>query len=115
MRKNLDLNLRPEKQHTLPKHGSLERLCTGQGRTRSKRKRPDPIIHAINQPSNVSHEIPGKTRIETRKTNHVHTTHPVHSINNADDRIVNNKPLIPDASFHPGPIPWTTKKTKCDT
>ena len=57
MRKNLDPNLRPEKQHTLPKQGSLERLCVGQGRAGSKRKRPDPINHAINQPSNLSQEI----------------------------------------------------------
>ena len=39
MRKNLDPNLRPEKQHTLPKQGSLERPCVGQGRARSKRKK----------------------------------------------------------------------------
>ena len=104
MRKNLDPNLRPEKQHTLPKQGRLERPCTGQGRARSKRKRPDPINHAINQPSNLSQEIPGRTKIETRKTNCVHTIDPVHFINNADDRIVNNKPSIPDAPFHPGKV-----------
>ena len=34
----------------------------------------------------------------------MHTTDPAHSINNVDDRIVNNNPLIPDAPFHPGPI-----------
>ena len=48
VRKNLDPNLRPEKQHILPKQGSLERLHIGQGRAGSKRKRPDPINHAIN-------------------------------------------------------------------
>ena len=37
MRKNLDPNLKPEKWHTLPKQGSLERLCIGQGRAGSKR------------------------------------------------------------------------------
>ena len=104
MRKNLDPNLRPEKQHTLPKQGTLERLCVGQGRARSKSKRPDPINHASNQPSNLSQEIPGRTKIETRKTSHMHTTDPAHSINNMDDRVVNNNPLIPDAPFHPGPI-----------
>ena len=30
---------------------------------------------------------------------------PTHSINNVDDRIPNNNPLMPDAAFHPGPIP----------
>ena len=104
MRKNLDPNLRPEKQHTLPKQGSLERLCVGQGRARSKRKRPDPINHAINQPSNLSQEIPGRTKIETRKTNRVHSTDPTHSINNVDDRIPNNNLLMPDAAFHLGQI-----------
>ena len=104
MRKNLDPNLRPEKQHTLPKQGSLERPCVGQGRARSKRKRPDPINHAINQPSNLSQEAPGRTKIETRKTNCMHSTDPTHSITNVDDRIANNNPLMPDAAFHPGPI-----------
>ena len=34
----------------------------------------------------------------------MHSTDPTHSINNADDRIANNNPLIPDIAFHPGPI-----------
>ena len=104
MRKNLDPNLKPERQHTLPKQGSLRRLHVCQGRARSKRKRPDPINHAINQPSNLSQEIPGRTKIETRKTNHMHSTDPMHSTNDVDDRIANNNPLMPDAAFHPGPI-----------
>ena len=99
MRADLDTNLRPEKQHTLPKQGNLDRSCICQERARSKRKRPDPINQAINQPSNLSQEIPGRNKIETRKTNHMHSTDPTHSINNANDRIVNNNPFIPDASF----------------
>ena len=82
----------------------MERLCVSQERARSKSKRPDPINHAINQPSNLSEEIPGRTKIETIKTNYVHSTDPTHSINNADDRIANNSPFIPDATFNPGPI-----------
>ena len=62
MRKNLDPNLRPEKQHTLSKQGNLERPHIGQGRAGSKIKRPDPINHAINQASNLSQEIPGRTK-----------------------------------------------------
>ena len=104
MRKNLDPNLRPEKQHTLPKQGKLERPHIGQWRPGSKRKRPDPINQAINQPSNLSQEIPERTKIETRKTNCMHSTDPIHSIHNANDKIVNNNPFIPDAPFHPGPI-----------
>ena len=72
MRKNLDPNLKPKIQHTLPTQGSMERLCVGQGRAASKRKKPNPINHAINQASNLSQKIPGITEIETRKTNHVH-------------------------------------------
>ena len=65
-------------------------LHIGQGRVGSKRKKPDPINQAINRPSSLSQEIPGRTQIETRKTNNVHTT------NNA----VNNNPFIPDVPFH---------------
>ena len=82
----------------------MERPCIGQGRARSKRKRLDPINQAINQPSNLSQEIPGRTKIEKRKTNHVHSKDPTHSINNVNNRIVNNNPFIPDALFHLGPI-----------
>ena len=32
MRKNLDLNLKPEKQHAMPKNESMEKPCIGQGR-----------------------------------------------------------------------------------
>ena len=84
MGKNLDPNLKPEKQHTIPKQGSKERLCIGQGRAGSRRKRPDPINQSINQPSNLSQKISGRTEIETRKTNHVHTKDLMHSINNAN-------------------------------
>ena len=82
----------------------MERPHIGQGRARSKRKRTDPINQAINQTSNLSQEIPGRTKIETRKTNHVHSTDPTHSINNANGRMVNNNSFMPDAPFHPGPI-----------
>ena len=98
MEKSLNPNVRPEKLHTYPKQGNLERLCIGQGRAGSKRKKPDPINQAINRPSNLSQEIPGRTKIETRKTNSVHTT------NNANDRMVNNNPFIPDVPFHPDPL-----------
>ena len=54
VQKGLDPNLRPEKQHTLPKQGKSERPRIGQGRAGSKRKRPDAINQAINQPSDVS-------------------------------------------------------------
>ena len=89
----------------LPKQGNLERPCIGQERARSKRNKSDPINQAINQPSNLSQEIPGKTKIETGKTNSMHTKDPTHSINNANDRIVNSNPFMSDAPFHPDPLP----------
>ena len=82
MGKNLDPNLKPEKQHTIPKHGSKERLCLSQERAGSKREGPDPINQLINKASNLSQKIPGRTEIETRKTNHMHTKDLTHSINN---------------------------------
>ena len=45
--KNLDPNLKPGKQHPIPKQGSMERSCIGQGRVESRRKRPDPINQPI--------------------------------------------------------------------
>ena len=53
MGKNLDPNLKPEKQHAISKQGSMERPCIGQGRAGSRRKRPDPINQPINQQSNM--------------------------------------------------------------
>ena len=68
MRKNLDPNLKPEKKRAMPKNGNMERLCIGQKRAESRRKRPDPINYAITKTSNLSQKIPGRTEIETRKT-----------------------------------------------
>ena len=92
--KDLNPNLRPEKQHTFPNKGNLERPHIGQGRAGSKMKKPDPINQAINKPSKLSQEIPGRTKIETRKTNSMHTT----------SNTVNNNPFIPDVPFHPDPL-----------
>ena len=61
MGKSLAPNLKPEKQHTIPKQGSKERPHVGLGRAGSRRKRPDPINKSINQASKLSHKIPGKT------------------------------------------------------
>ena len=104
MGKNLDPNLKPERQYAISKQGSMERLCAGQGRAGSRRKRPDPINQPINQPSNLSQKIPGRTEIETGKTNHVNTKDPMHSINNMSGKMTNNNPLIQDVPFHPGPV-----------
>ena len=54
---------------SISKQGSMERPHMGQGRAGKRRKRPDPINQTINQPSNLSQKIPGRTEIETGKTN----------------------------------------------
>ena len=96
--KSLNPNLRPEKQHAIPKQGKSKRLWMGQGRAGSKRRRPDPISQAINQPSKMSQEIPGRTKIVTGKTNSIHDT------NSVSDRLINNTPFMPDVPFHPDPL-----------
>ena len=93
--KSLNPNLRPEKQLAIPKQGKSERPQMGQGRAGSKRRKPDPINQAINQPSKVSQEIPGRTKIVTGKTNSIHST------SSMTDRLINNIPFMPDVPFHP--------------
>ena len=67
----------------------------GQGRAGSKRRKPDPINQAINQPSDVSQGIPGRTKIVTGKTNSIHST------NSRSDRLINNNSFMPDVPLHP--------------
>ena len=103
MRKNLDPNILPEKQHANPIKGSIEKPCIGQGRAGLRRRRSASINQTIIPPSELSQKIPGETKIETRKTNHVNSLDPTHSINNADEGMTHTRPLIPDVPFHPGP------------
>ena len=104
MRKNLNPNMKPERQHANPMKGSVVKLHIGQGRAGLKRReRSDLINHTINQPSELSQKIPGKTKRETGKTNQAHTKDPMHIINNVDAGMIHIKPLIPDVPFHPDP------------
>ena len=102
MRKNLDPNIKPEKQQANSIKGSVVKLCIGQARAGLKRKRSGPINQTINPPSELSQNIPGKTKIETGKTNLVHSKDPMHTINNADTGMTHTKPLIPDVPVHSG-------------
>ena len=81
---------------------SVVKLHIGQGRAGLKRKRSDPINQAINPPSELSQKIPAKTKIETGKTNLVHSKDPMHIINNSNTGMTHTSPLIPDVPFHPG-------------
>ena len=54
MRKNLDPNILPEKQHTNPIKDNTEKTHIGQGRAEIRRKRPSPINQTIIQPSELS-------------------------------------------------------------
>ena len=82
----------------------MERPHIGWRRAALRRGRPDSINQPINQPSNLSQEIPGRIKIKTRKTNPIHTKDLMHSINNVRGRMTNNNPLISDVPFHPGPV-----------
>ena len=83
--------------------GIVVKPCIGQGRAGSKRKRSDPINQSINQPSELSQRISGKTKIETGKTNLVHSKDPTHTVNNVDTGMTHTRSLIPDVPFYPGP------------
>ena len=61
------------------------------------------INQTINPPSELSQTIPGETKIETRKTNHIHSKDPMHSVNNVDEGMTYTRPLTPDVPFHSGP------------
>ena len=87
VRKKLDPNLRPEKQHALPKKGVTERPHIGQSRAGLRRK---PEANCITQSSDVTKRILERSKIATGKTNN-----PQH-ISAACDRGINN-----DKSFPP--------------
>ena len=90
IKKVLDPNLRPEKEHAMPKQGISEKPWVGQGGA-GLRRRPD----YINQPSDVTQGIPGGSKIETGKTNSSQGT------NDMCDRAINNsKPFLPDVPLH---------------
>ena len=55
MRKNLDPNIKPEKQHANnPIKGNIEKPHIGHGRAGLRRKRPDPINQTIISPSELT-------------------------------------------------------------
>ena len=96
VRKELNPNLRQEKQHAMPKKGMTERTHIGQGRAGLRRKHePD----CINEPSDVTRRISERSKIATGKTNipqHTSTAH--------DRGINNDKSFSPGVLLHPDPL-----------
>ena len=93
VRKELNPNLRPEKQHATPKKGMTEKLHIGQGRAGLRRKHaPD----GINQPFDVTRKIPERSTMATGITNN-----PQHTTATCDRGINNNKSFSPDVLLHP--------------
>ena len=95
IRKELDPNLRPEKQHALPKKGETERLHIGQGRAGLRKPEAD----HINQPSDVTRRILERSKIATGKTNS-----PQHTSAICDRGINNDKSFPPDVPLLPYPL-----------
>ena len=83
----MDPNLRPEKQHAIPKQDRSEKLWVGQGRAGLRRRKPD----HIDQPSDVTQRIQGGSKIETGKTNSTQGTNSMHD---------NNNPFLPNVPLH---------------
>ena len=52
----------------------------------------------------MSQKIPGKTKIETGKTNLLHSKDLMHTINYAEIGMTHTRPLVPDVPFHPDPM-----------
>ena len=104
MGKNLDPDIKPKKKTTCQSYKRWCRKAThGSGRAGVRRRRSAPIIQTIILPSELSQKIPGETKLESGKTNHVNSKDPMHSINNADEGMTHASPLLPYVPFHPGP------------
>ena len=92
VRKELNPNLRPEKQHAMPKKGMTEKLHIGQGRARLRRKC---VPDCIDQPFDVTRRIPERSKMATGKTNNPQHTSVAH-----DRGINNDKSFSPDVLLH---------------
>ena len=89
VRKELNPNLRPEKQHAMLKIGMTERAGL------RRKHEPD----CINQPSDVTRRISERSKIATGKTNNPQHTNRMH-----DRGINNNKSFSPDVLLHLDPL-----------
>ena len=97
VRKELGPNLRPEKQHTMPKKGIMEKLHIGQGRAGLRRKHQSAFRCDKKNFRGI--------QIVTGKTNS-----PQHTNSTHDRGINNDKSFPPDVLLHCDPF---AKATKC--
>ena len=93
VRKELNPNLRPEKQHAMPKKCMTEKPHIGQGRAGLRRKH---VPDRINQPFDVTRRIPERSKMATGKTNNPQHTSAMH-----DRGINNDKSFSPDVLLQP--------------
>ena len=92
VRKELNPNLKLEKQHAMPKKGITEKPHIGQGRAGLRRKHaPD----HIDQPFDVTRKISERSKLATGITNNTQHTSTIH-----DRRINNNRSFSPDVLLH---------------
>ena len=92
VRKELNPNLRPEKQHAMPKKGMTEKLHIGQRRDGLRRRH---VPDCIDQPFHVTRRIPERSKMATGKTNYPQNTSTAH-----DRGINNDKSFSPDVLLH---------------
>ena len=89
MVKNLDPNIKPEKQHANPMKWGREKPHIGQGRAGLRRR--SPINQNIISLSELSQKIPGEMKIETGKTNQVNSMDLMHSINKLEEGMTHTR------------------------
>ena len=93
VRKELNPNLRPEKQHAMPKKGMTEMPHIGHGRAGLRRKHmPD----RMDQPFDVTRRIPERSKMAIGITNNPQHTSAMH-----DRGINNDKSFPPDVLLCP--------------
>ena len=61
-----------------------------------------PSKNSHNPLSEQSQKVPRETKIETGKTNYIHSQDPAHTVNNVNEGMIHTRPLIPDVPFYPG-------------
>ena len=96
IRKELNPNLRPEKQHAMPKKGMTERPCIGQGRAGLRRKYADCTDQPFICDKKNFREIQNSKEEKQITCSIQNTMH--------DRGINNDKSFSPDVLLHPNPL-----------